>query len=61
MSKRLIKVADSETIKDLRADNARLRAALKDTRHFFLGHFDDSCEECRRGDAVIREALGLKE
>jgi len=33
------------------------RAALKDTRHFFLGHFDDNCEECRRGKAVIDAAL----
>ncbi len=39
------------------ADNKRLRKALKDTKHFFLGHFDDSCAECRRGLATIEAAL----
>jgi hypothetical protein len=41
----------------LRAEVMRLRAALKDTEHFFLGHFDDNCEECRRGLAMIKTAL----
>ena len=39
----------------------RLRKALKETEHFFLGHFDDSCEECRRGYATIKTALGEKD
>jgi hypothetical protein len=44
-------------LSDAAEEIERLRKALKETKHFFLGHFDDSCEECRRGLATIDAAL----
>ena len=51
-----VRIAE-DRITELQAEVKRLRAALKDAHHFFLGHFDDDCEECRRGAAVIETAL----
>ncbi len=53
-----LQIRDAEqTIDRLERENTRLRFALKDTRHFFLGHFDDHCEECRNGLAIIDAAI----
>ena len=52
-----LKESHQKRILDLKNENKRLREALKDTKHYFLGHFDDNCEECRRGAAIIDAAL----